>query len=53
MLVYNGENHGLAQRRNQVDYHRRIRQWFDHYLKHAPAEKWITDGVPALDREGR
>jgi len=50
MLVYNGEDHGLRVKKNQIDYHRRIRQWFDHHLKGAPAEKWITEGVPALAR---
>jgi dienelactone hydrolase len=50
MLVYNGEDHGLRVRKNQVDYHRRIRAWFDHYLKGASPEKWITDGVPAIAR---
>ena len=53
MLVYNGENHGLAVKKNQIDYHRRIRAWFDHYLKNTPAQPWITDGVTALQREGR
>lgn len=53
MLVYNGEDHGLRVKKNQVDYHRRIRQWFDHHLKGAPAEKWITSGVSALEREAR
>ena len=50
MLVYNGEDHGLRQRKNQVDYHRRIHAWFDHYLKGVTAEKWITDGIPATAR---
>lgn len=50
MLVYNGEDHSLRVKKNQIDYHRRIRQWFDHYLKGAPAETWITAGVPALAR---
>lgn len=53
MLVYNGEDHGLRVKKNQVDYHRRIRQWFDHYLKGAPAEKWITSGVTAIERSAR
>jgi dipeptidyl aminopeptidase/acylaminoacyl peptidase len=53
MLVYNGEDHGLRVKKNQVDYHRRIRQWFDHHLKGAAPEKWITDGVTALQREAR
>ena len=33
MLVYPGENHGLAKKPNQVDYHYRILEWFGHYLK--------------------
>ena len=53
MLVYNNEDHGLSQRRNQIDYHRRIHAWFDHYLKGAPAQPWITEGVSALAREAR
>jgi dienelactone hydrolase len=53
MLVYNGEDHGLAQRKNQLDYHHRIRAWFDHYLKGETAEPWITEGFSALQRDGR
>ena len=53
MLVYNGEDHGLAQRKNQIDYHRRIHAWFDHYLKGASPQPWITEGVSALAREAR
>jgi dipeptidyl aminopeptidase/acylaminoacyl peptidase len=51
MLVYEGENHSVAQKANQVDYHRRINAWFDHYLKGAPAENWMTKGVTVLERE--
>ncbi|TVP42426.1 MAG: S9 family peptidase, partial [Gemmatimonadales bacterium] len=29
LLVYEGENHSLARRPNQVDYHRRSMEWFD------------------------
>ena len=50
MLVYNGEDHGLRVKKNQVDYHRRIQAWFDHYLKGNPAEKWITEGVKAIEK---
>ena len=50
MLVYNGEDHGLRVKKNQIDYHRRIRAWFDHYLKGAPAADWITNGVSASSR---
>jgi dipeptidyl aminopeptidase/acylaminoacyl peptidase len=51
MLVYEGENHGLAKKPNQIDYHRRVNEWFDHYLKGAPAPAWITDGVKYLDKD--
>jgi dipeptidyl aminopeptidase/acylaminoacyl peptidase len=51
MLVYEGENHGLAKKPNQIDYHRRINQWFDHYLKGAPAPDWMTKGVKFLDKD--
>lgn len=51
MLVYPGENHGLRQKPNQIDYHIRINQWFGHYLKGEEAEPWIAEGVTLLDRE--
>ncbi|HEX3748228.1 MAG TPA: prolyl oligopeptidase family serine peptidase [Bryobacteraceae bacterium] len=51
MLVYEGENHSVAQKANQIDYHRRINAWFDHYLKGAPAEDWMVKGVSVLERE--
>ena len=50
MLVYAGENHGLKKKPNQVDYHYRVREWFDHHLKGAEAPGWMTDGVPFLDK---
>ncbi|MGH7469152.1 MAG: S9 family peptidase [Longimicrobiales bacterium] len=51
MIVYNGENHGLARKHNQIDYARKQIEWFDHYLKGVPAAKWISDGVPYIERE--
>jgi dipeptidyl aminopeptidase/acylaminoacyl peptidase len=45
LLVYEGENHSLSRRPNQLDYHRRINEWFGHYLKGEPAADWITQGV--------
>jgi dipeptidyl aminopeptidase/acylaminoacyl peptidase len=53
MLVYNGEDHGLRQKKNQVDYQHRIHEWFAFYLKGEPAPDWIKKGVTALQREGR
>jgi dipeptidyl aminopeptidase/acylaminoacyl peptidase len=51
MLVYAGENHGLRLKPNRVDYHHRVRAWFDHYLKDDPAPTWITEGQTALERK--
>ncbi len=51
LLVYPGENHSLRVKANQLDYQRRIREWFGHYLKGEPAGPWISSGVSFLDRE--
>jgi len=51
LLVYGGEDHGLRQKANQIDYHRRIMEWFGHYLKGEPAAAWITNGVSFLDKD--
>src|SRR5215470_9272314 len=51
LLVYAGEDHGLRKKSNQIDYHRRIIEWFGHYLKDEPASPWITSGVSFLERE--
>jgi dipeptidyl aminopeptidase/acylaminoacyl peptidase len=47
LLEYNGEDHGLTERRNQKDWSQRMSQFFDYYLKGAPPARWITDGVQA------
>ena len=46
MLQYNKEAHNLVQRRNCKDLSIRLQQFFDHYLKGAPAPAWMKDGVP-------
>ena len=51
MLVYPGEDHGLRKKENQIDYHRRILEWFGHWLKDEPAPAWIEEGVTWLDRK--
>mgnify|MGYP005725227989 CR=1 FL=1 len=50
MLNYNGEAHGLRQHKNQVDFAIRMQQFFDHYLKDAPAPVWMQEGVPAVKK---
>ena len=48
MLEYPGENHGLARPANQQDYTVRMKEFFDHFLKGAPAPDWWKNGVPRL-----
>jgi len=50
-FVYNGEPHGLRRRPDQKDYTIRLQQYFDHFLKGAPAPEWMTKGVPYIERE--
>jgi dipeptidyl aminopeptidase/acylaminoacyl peptidase len=42
LLQYEGEDHGLRQAKNQIDYQRRILEWFGHYLKGEEAPGWIA-----------
>jgi dipeptidyl aminopeptidase/acylaminoacyl peptidase len=51
MFNYNGQPHGLRNRADQKDYTIRLKQYFDHYLKGAPAPAWMEKGVPYLERE--
>jgi hypothetical protein len=48
LLNYNGEPHGLRKYQNRKDFAIRMQQFFDHYLKGAPAPVWMVDGVPAV-----
>jgi len=50
MLVYAGENHSVRKKENRLDYTLKINQWFDHYLVGKEASKWITDGIPYLEK---
>jgi dienelactone hydrolase len=51
LIEYAGEDHGLRKKANQIDYQRRIFQWFGHYLKDEPAAAWITTGETYLEHE--
>jgi dipeptidyl aminopeptidase/acylaminoacyl peptidase len=48
LLSYPDEAHHLGRRENQKDFQIRMKQFFDHYLKGAPAPLWMTEGVPQL-----
>lgn len=51
LLAYLGEGHGLRGMANRKDLTIRYFEFFDHYLKGAPAPKWLTEGVPYLRKE--
>jgi len=50
LLQYNNEAHNLVERRNRKDLSIRLQQFFDHYLKGAPAPAWMTNGVPSIKK---
>lgn len=51
MLAYPGEGHGLRGWANRKDLTIRFFQFFDHYLKGAPAPKWLSEGVPYIHKD--
>lgn len=63
LMEYEDEHHQLINTENQRDFTIRLFQFFDHYLKAAPAPAWMTQGIPpqlkgvetgyALDAGGR
>ena len=46
MIQYDSSSHGVDLR-DDIDFTVRSTQFFDHYLKGAPAPRWMTQGVPA------
>jgi dipeptidyl aminopeptidase/acylaminoacyl peptidase len=50
MLTYNGEEHNLVKRKNRKDLSIRMLQFFDHYLMGQPAPRWMTEGIPAINK---
>ena len=50
MLTYPEEGHNLGGRANKRDFTIRAMQFFDHHLRGAPAPRWMTEGVPYLEK---
>lgn len=52
LLNYNNEPHNLKAESwaDRIDLTQRMMQFFDHYLKGAPAPMWMTEGVPATEK---
>ena len=51
LFNYNGQLHNLRRRADQKDFALRMNQYFDHFLKGAPAPEWMEKGIPFNDRE--
>jgi dipeptidyl aminopeptidase/acylaminoacyl peptidase len=51
LLAYPNEGHHLSGIANQRDLTVRFMEFFDHYLKGTPAPKWLSEGVPYLQKE--
>ena len=50
LVNYNGEAHGIRKHHNRKDWSIRLQQFFDHYLKDAPAPVWMSAGIPAVEK---
>jgi dipeptidyl aminopeptidase/acylaminoacyl peptidase len=50
MVNYNGEPHWPLPYPKRRDWNIRMQQFFDHYLKDAPAPRWMVEGVPAIEK---
>ncbi len=50
-LSYPGEGHGLRKYENQLDFQRRLREFFNHYLRDMEPPRWMLEGVTFLEKE--
>ena len=50
LLNYNGDDHNLMQNANRFDLSIRMRQFFDYYLQGQAAPKWLSEGIPAIEK---
>ena len=50
-LSYEGEGHGFTRYDNQYDVQVRMKQFYDHHLKGAPAAEWIANGIPFIKKK--
>ncbi len=50
LINYNDAPHWPVTLAEKRDWTRRMQQFFDHYLKDAPAPQWLMEGVPAVEK---
>lgn len=53
MLNYTGEVHWPQKIKNKADFQIRMKQFFDHFLKDAPAPKWMDPGLSAIELDAQ
>jgi dipeptidyl aminopeptidase/acylaminoacyl peptidase len=51
LLNYNGEPHWAQKLPNRIDFQKRMAQFFHHYLKGEPMPQWMSEGIPATEKE--
>jgi len=51
LASYPGQDHHLDKLENQIDFQRRMEEFYDHYLKGKPAPAWMTKGIPYLKKK--
>ncbi|MDD4644382.1 MAG: prolyl oligopeptidase family serine peptidase [Bacteroidales bacterium] len=51
LINYNNQPHNLSRVADKKDWSVRMMQFFDHYLKDAPAPDWMTKGVSAVNKK--
>ncbi len=51
MLVYDAENHSLAKKENQLDYTKKVNEFFNHYLLGDTAATWIKSGKKYVEKK--
>lgn len=51
LLNYNGEPHWPVKMPNRIDFQKRMAQFFNHFLKGEPMPQWMSEGIPATEKE--
>ena len=52
-LSYRGEGHGLRKEPNRLDFQRRLKEFFDHYLKGYEPKKWMIEELPYVPKDDK
>lgn len=52
-LSYPNEGHHLTNLANQIDFQKRMKEFFDYHLMGAEAPDWMINGVPQLEKKYR